>query len=307
MTRTISLLGARVETGTDRPGCALGPDALRCAGLGRALSRQGWTVRDLGDLGIPGVRPRPHANPAVHHLGHIVAWTAALADAAQAAARAHDLPIFLGGDHSISAGTVTGMARHAAEQGRPLFLLWLDAHPDLHDPGSTHSGNLHGTPLAYALGEAGFADFPPLAHAVDPANVLLMGLRSVDGAEARRIQSLGIDSRDMRRLEEKGVLPPLTRFLSRVRAANGLLHVSLDVDVLDPAIAPAVGTPVPGGVSGPEVHLIMEVLQRSGLVSALDLVELNPLLDVQGRTARLMVDLAASLAGARAPARLSAE
>ena len=200
----------------------------------------------------------------------------------------------------MSAGTVAGVASAAARAGRPQFVLWLDAHPDLHTLDSTASGNLHGTPVAYFTGQPGFEDwFPPLAAAVHAENVCMFGIRSVDPAEHRRISDTGMMVHDMRALDETGVVAPLRAFLERIAKANGALHVSLDVDFLDPGIAPAVGTTVPGGATFREAHLIMEMLFESGLVTSLDLVELNPFLDERGRTATLMVDLCASLMGRR--------
>ena len=193
----------------------------------------------------------------------------------------------------------------AASLNRPLFVLWLDAHPDLHTLDSTGSGNLHGTPVAYFTGQPGFDMFPPLAAPVDPGNICMMGIRSVDPAEHARIKELGVTVHDMRTLDERGVAAPLAEFLARVSAVNGLLHVSLDVDFLDPAIAPAVGTTVPGGATFREAHLIMEMLHDSGLVGSLDLVELNPFLDERGRTALLMTDLTASLFGRRVLDRMT--
>ena len=179
-------------------------------------------------------------------------------------------------------------------------MLWLDAHPDFHSLASTQSGNLHGTPVAYFSGQDGFADaYPELAAAatVPPQNICMMGIRSVDPSEKQALKEKSIDVHDMRSLDERGVAAPLREFLARVEAAGGALHVSLDVDFLEPAIAPAVGTTVPGGATFREAHLIMEMLHDSGLVTSLDLVELNPFLDERGRTANLMVDLCASLFG----------
>ncbi len=210
------------------------------------------------------------------------------------------MPIFLGGDHAISAGTLAGIARRAAENRRPLFVLWLDAHTDFHTLDSTTSGNLHGVPLAYATGRPGFEGyFPPLAAAIDPARVCALGIRSVDPAERIALNEAGVTLYDMRAIDEHGISPLLRAFLERVAEAEGMLHVSLDVDFLDPSIAPAVGTTVPGGATLREAHLVMEMLSDSGLVTSLDLVELNPFLDERGRTATLMVDLTASLMGRR--------
>lgn len=191
-----------------------------------------------------------------------------------------------------------GIARRAAEDQRPQFVLWLDAHPDIHSLHSTTSGNLHGTPVAYFTGQSGFENaYPDLSVPVPPQNICMMGIRSVDEPERCQLANSGIEVFDMRALDEQGVAKPLLQFLNRVAAANGHLHVSLDVDFLEPQIAPAVGTTVPGGATFREAHLIMELLHDSGLVTSLDLVELNPFLDHRGRTATLMVDLCASLFG----------
>ncbi|GHD22996.1 arginase [Tianweitania populi] len=277
----------------------MGPSAYRTAGLVEVLAELGHEVTDLGNVTLPHTEAKTHPNSAVHHLPEIAGWTEVLTDVAYRQS-ADGMPIFLGGDHALSAGTVAGVARRAAEQSRPLFVLWLDAHTDFHTLETTDSGNLHGVPMAYLTGRPGFADyFPPNAHPVDPANVCMIGIRSVDPAERAALADSPITVVDMRSIDEHGIAAPLRQFIERVEAANGLLHVSLDVDFLEPDIAPAVGTTVPGGATFREAHLVMEMLHDSGLVSSLDLVELNPFLDVRGRTARLMVDLTASLMGRR--------
>lgn len=294
--RPCILIGAPIDTGQRRPGCLMGPAALRVAGLAQALADLGHPVRDLGDL-APDPVPDPGwtANPALHHLPETLGWAAALARAAQAA-MAQGLPIFLGGDHSLSLGSLAGVAAHAAALDRPLFVLWLDAHSDIHTPATTESGNLHGTPVAYATGRP-FAPFPPFPAPIPPERVCLFGLRSVDPAERAALAADAFHLADMRQIDETGVIPPLRAFLDRVAAAGGLLHVSLDVDFLDPAVAPAVGTTVPGGATVREAHLAMELIHDSGLMTSLDVVELNPFLDERGRTAHLMVDLIASALG----------
>jgi arginase len=299
MTHSCHIIGAPIETGASQPGCLMGPAAFRTAGLPDALRSLGWKVVDTGDVACVPVAVAQHRNPAVHHLAQTIGWTVALSEAAYAAARSCDFPVFLGGDHSLAAGTVHGMARYAAKQGRPLFVLWLDAHPDFHTLDTTDSGHLHGTPVAYVTGQAGFEGFPAVPHPVPAENICMMGLRSVDPAERDGLARAGVELHDMRAIDEHGIAVPLRRFLARVAAANGVLHVSLDVDFLDPSIAPAVGTTVPGGATFREAHLIMEMLHDSGLVGSLDLVELNPFLDERGRTALLMTDLAASLFGRR--------
>ncbi len=296
--KSITLIGAPVQSGTDQGGCLMGPDAYRTAGIGPALQSLGHNVRDQGNVTPAPVGDAAHPNGAVHDLAAVSGWTEALHAATYAAAQSCDMPIILGGDHSLSAGTVPALAHHAADQGQPLFVLWLDAHPDLHRLDTTTSGNLHGTPVAYFLGCDGFeGHYPPLTHPVDPAHFCALGLRSVDPAERAIINELALDIHDMRAIDEHGIKAPLARFLERVAAANGRLHVSFDVDFLEPDIACAVGTTVPGGATFREAHLVMELLHDSGLVTSLDLVELNPFLDERGKTARLMVDFAASLLG----------
>lgn len=293
------IVGAPVQDGAGRMGCEMGPSALRTAGLAEMLSGLGHVVEDMGAVQPMPARRVVHGNLALKALPEISAWTSSIAAAAYAASE-DAMPIFLGGDHSISAGTVSGLARRAAETGRPLFVLWLDAHPDFHTLDTTASGNLHGVPLAYASGQPGFHGyFPDLPAAVDPKRICTMGLRSVDPAERSALNQAGVTVHDMRAIDEHGIAPLLRAFLARVSDEDGLLHVSLDVDFLDPSIAPAVGTTVPGGATFREAHLVMEMLSDSGLVSSLDLVELNPFLDERGRTATLMVDLTASLMGRR--------
>ena len=293
-----TLVGAPVQSGASQPGCLMGPDALRTAGLEHMLRQLGHRVTDTGNVAPADADTVNHANAAIRNLTTTKGWAIALEQAAYEACQNADLPIFLGGDHSLSIGTVPGVSRFWAEKGRAQFVLWLDAHPDLHTLDSTESGFLHGTPVAYFTGQGGFgAAFPPLAAPVPAENVCMLGIRSVDVAEKARLSDGGIRAHDMRSIDENGIKTPLETFLKRVRAENGALHVSFDVDFLDPSIAPAVGTTVPGGATFREAHLVMEMLCDSGLVTSLDLVELNPFLDDRGRTASLMVDLCASLMG----------
>jgi arginase len=293
------LIGVPVQDGASRMGCEMGPSALRTAGIAVAITGLGHRLSDLGTLSAPPPASVQYPNPALKNLPQVAAWVELLSQTAYDAS-ADGMPIFMGGDHSLSAGTVAGMARRAVEVGRPLYLLWLDAHPDFHTLKSTVSGNIHGTPVAYVTGQPGFeGGFAPLEVMVDPSRVAMLGIRSVDNAERTALHDTGVTIFDMRTIDEYSVAPLLSRFLDRVRNDNGLLHVSFDVDFLDPAIAPAVGTTVPGGATFREAHLVMEMLHDSGLVSSLDIVELNPFLDERGRTATLLVDLVASLLGRR--------
>jgi arginase len=294
--RDIIFIGAPVDSGKRRRGCLMGPDAYRVAGLPEALTSLGHRVTDRGNVLPDAVEVAP--DPRLWALGETVGWTTSLSRAAEEAA-ALGMPIFLGGDHALSMGSVAGIANHAARIGRPLFVLWLDAHSDFHSLSSTETGNLHGVSVAYLAGREGFTMFPPMANPVPSKNICMIGLRSVDPAEREALAQSDVHVADMRHIDEYGIRTPLADFLARVDAAEGLLHVSLDVDFLDPTIAPAVGTTSPGGATLREAHLVMEMLCDSGLVSSLDLVELNPFLDERGKTAGVMVDLTASLLGRR--------
>ncbi|SEK96358.1 arginase [Roseovarius azorensis] len=296
--QSIILIGAPVDSGKDRRGCLMGPDAYRTAGLAEALTDLGHRVTDRGNLAPASTMPDSDMPRHIHAPAETAGWTAAIMAEAETAMQ-DSLPIFLGGDHSLSLGSVTGVANDAAARNRPQFVLWLDAHSDFHTPQSTGSGNLHGTPLGYATGRAGFHGFPPVPHPVPEANICILGLRSVDQAEREALQATQIRCHDMREIDERGIARPLAEFLDTVASARGALHVSLDVDFLDPSFAPAVGTTVPGGATIREAHLVMEMICDSGLMTSLDLVELNPFLDDRGRTAQVMVDLAASALGRR--------
>lgn len=291
------LIGAPIDEGQRRPGCVMGPTAYRVAGLAQAIRELGHGVEDWGDMVLPALQAVSCPNPAVHSLAEVLGWTEVLADKVDDALSQGGLPIVLGGDHSLALGSVAGAAAYAARVDRPLFLLWLDAHSDFHTPLTTQSGNLHGTPVAYIAGREGFDAFPPFPAPIPAARICLYGIRSVDPAEHAALLKHDLAINDMRVLDERGIVAPLREFLDMVRAAGGMLHVSLDVDFLDPSIAPAVGTTVPGGTTFREAHLVMELLHESTLVTSLDLVELNPFLDERGRTAKLMVDLVGSLMG----------
>ncbi len=294
--KDITLIGVPMDCGKVRPGCLMGPDAFRVSGIVDALEALGHRVEDRGNVSPAGaltVEGPEH----LYRAGEVAAWTAAIAAAARSVT---GMPIFMGGDHALAMGSVAGMAARAADQSRPLFVLWLDAHSDFHTPQTTESGNLHGTPVAYFSGQSGFEGFPPVEAPVPLSRVGMIGLRSVDRAERDRLSWTEARIADMRAIDETGMGAPLRDFLAMVEAAEApMLHVSLDVDFLDPSSAPAVGTTVPGGATIREAHLVMEMLSESGLVTSLDLVELNPALDERGRTARLMVELTASLLGRR--------
>ncbi|QLF68629.1 arginase [Peteryoungia desertarenae] len=294
---SVTLIGVPLEEGSGRGGCSMGPAALRIAGIAATLTELGYRITDRGDL-----RPAPAEDLApmagAKNLQTVGAFCRAIEQATFEAAAQGSVPVLLGGDHSLSMGSVSGMARYARTLGRPLFVLWLDAHADFNSPETSPSGNMHGMPVAYFCGQAEFAPILDAARPlVDTTRVYQVGIRSVDVEERRLIAKHNVTVFDMRAIDEEGIGSIVRRILSHVENEDGLLHVSLDVDFLDPDVAPGVGTTVPGGATFREAHLIMEMLHDSKRVSALDIVELNPFLDDRGRSARIMVDLASSLFG----------
>jgi len=295
----IRLVGIPLQDGSRRLGCEMGPSAYRAAGIAQALAELGHKVEDVGNIVPIAKSQASHSNQTLYKLPQICDWVEAISERAYQE-RKQGFPVFMGGDHAMSAGTVAGIARYAQQMNRPLFILWLDAHTDFHTLETTKSGNLHGTPVAYFSNQGQFSPpFPPLSVSVPLENICFMGIRSVDADEREMLKQTPVTLYDMRAIDESSVSVLLGRFLDRVKAANGVLHVSLDVDFLDPSIAPAVGTTVPGGATFREAHLIMEMVCDSELCISLDLAELNPFLDERGKTAILMMDLAASLFGRR--------
>jgi arginase len=298
--RRIALLGAPVEVGASQRGTLMGPAAMRTAGLGALLEELGFAVEDHGDLAPLDGHPIVDTPPEnAKHYRDIQKWIQALSARAYTLAQSGALPIFIGGDHSLSMGSVNGVARHWHEQGRELFVLWLDAHADYNTPATTITGNMHGMSAAFLCGEPGLDGLlgtEPRAS-ITPAHLDLFGIRTIDKLEKELVHQRKVSVADMRQIDEFGVSVLIRRVIERVRARNGVLHVSFDVDFLDPATAPGVGTLVPGGATYREAHLIMELLHDSGLMVSLDVVELNPFLDERGRTARVMVELVGSLFG----------
>jgi arginase len=278
----------------------MGPAALRTAGIGRVLEQLDFSVEDHGDLIVPAGCPADDPPPAnAKYYDGIKTWIRALSERAFLLARSGAIPIFMGGDHSLSMGSVNGVARYWQELGRPLFVLWLDAHADYNTPATTLTGNMHGMSAAFLCGEPGLDGLlggqPRVS--ISPDQLDLFGIRSIDPPERELVRDRRIAVADMRAIDEHGVGVLIRRVIERVSARNGVLHISFDVDFLDPAVAPGVGTTVPGGATYREAHLVMELLHDSGLVRSLDIVELNPFLDERGRSARVAVELIGSLFG----------
>ena len=298
--KKIAVLGVPIEIGASQMGTLMGPDALRTAGLLTVLEGLGFAVQDHGNLTVNGVAALKDTPPDnARHYREIQRWIRTISARAYELARTGAIPIFLGGDHSLSMGSANGVARHCREQGRELFIMWLDAHADYNTPTTTITGNMHGMSAAFLCGEEGLDGL--LGHEprapIDSSRLELFGTRSIDKLERDLVRLRRISVADMRKIDEFGVSVLIRRVIERVKAVDGVLHLSFDVDFLDPDVAPGVGTTVPGGATYREAHLIMELLHDSGIVHSLDIVELNPFLDERGRTARNVVELIASLFG----------
>lgn len=293
----VSLIGAPTDVGAGHRGARLGPEALRIAGLGEALAKRGVDVIDRGNLDGPR-NPWQKPVEGYRHLTEVVAWNRAVMDAVGAELDEGRLPILLGGDHCLGLGSITAVARHCRKTGRQLRVLWLDAHADFNTSQVTPSGNIHGMPVAClcGLGPEALTRLGGESPAMRPDEIRQIGIRSVDEGEKRLVQEYGLDVYDMRYIDEIGMKRVMEEALEGVDD-NTHLHVSFDVDFLDPSIAPGVGTTVPGGPNYREAQLVMEMIADTGRMASLDIVELNPIIDKRNRTARLAVDLVESLFG----------
>ena len=297
MTAVIGLIGAPTDIGAGMRGASMGPEALRVAGLQTVLESQGLQVRDQGNLNGPG-NPNLPAHEGYRHLPEVVAWNQLVHTAVYGELQAARLPILLGGDHSLSVGSISSVARFCRERRKLLRILWLDAHADFNTNVLTPSGNLHGMPVACLCGHGPRAllEIGGQVPAIDPNMIRQIGIRSVDQGEKRLVHEVGLEVYDMRYIDELGMRHTLDQALSGMVPGTHL-HVSFDVDFLDPDIAPGVGTTVAGGPSYREAQLCMEMIADTGLLASLDIMELNPALDMRNRTAEVAVDLVASLFG----------
>ena len=299
-THRVALIGAPTDVGASRLGAAMGPDALRVAQLPAALRALGVDVVDTGNLAGP-VNPRGGRDPkaaGLRNLPEAVFWTQAVHDAVLAQLQEGRTPIMLGGDHHLAAGSLSAVARHCRASGRKLRVLWLDAHSDCNTPDISPSGNIHGIPVAnlLGLGPQPLIGLSGQTPALSAEHFCQVGLRSVDEHEKRMIRQLGLRAFDMRAIDELGMREVMHRALADVDADTHL-HVSFDVDFLDPEIAPGTGTAVRGGPTYREAQLCMEMIADTGRLASLDIVELNPALDIRNQTAELVVDLVESLFG----------
>jgi len=295
--RSITLIGAPTDIGAGDRGASMGPEALRVAGLAEALSARGLDVRDRGNLAGP-INPWLPPDHGYRHLEQVVAWNRAVMEAVGAELRDGRLPILLGGDHCLAVGSITAIARHCRDNNRKLRVLWLDAHADFNTSEVTPSGNVHGMPVAClcGLGPEALTRLGGDAPAMRPDEIRQIGIRSVDVGEKKLVHDYGIDIYDMRYIDEIGMKRAMEEALEGIDE-NTHLHVSFDVDFLDPSIAPAVGTTVPGGPGYREAQLVMEMIADTGRLGSLDIMELNPAFDEHNRTGKLAVDLVESLFG----------
>lgn len=293
----VSLIGAPTDIGAGHRGASMGPEALRVARLGEALAARGLEVADRGNLAGP-YNPWLPPVEGYRHLAEVVAWNRAVMHAVQGELRQDRLPILLGGDHCLAMGSITAVAKHCRETGRKLRVLWLDAHADFNTSTITPSGNVHGMPVACLCGH-GPRELTGLggdAPALRPDQIRQIGIRSVDPGEKKLVHDVGLDIYDMRYIDEVGMRRAMEEALDGIDADTHL-HVSFDVDFLDPTIAPGVGTTVKGGPNYRESQLVMEMIADTGLMRSLDIVELNPAFDAHNQTAELAVDLVESLFG----------
>lgn len=293
----VSIFGVPTDVGAGRRGASMGPEALRVAGLAEALAARGIDVIDRGNLEGPR---NPWAGPVdgYRHLDEVVAWNRAVLAATSAELRQGRMPVMLGGDHCLAMGSIAAVANHCRDNGKTLRILWLDAHTDFNTQAITPSGNVHGMPVAClcGIGPAALTRLGGTSPAIVPAQLRQIGIRSVDPEEKRLVHEHGLDIYDMRYIDEVGMKRVLEEALHGVDERTHL-HVSFDVDVLDPSIAPGTGTPVPGGINYREAQLVMEMIADTGRLGSLDIVEVNTALDTGNATAELTVDLVESLFG----------
>jgi len=293
----ISLVGAPTDIGAGHRGALMGPDALRVAGLREALAARGLDVVDRGNLAGPANPWQPPVD-GYRHLDEVVAWNRLVMRAVESELNGGRMPILMGGDHCLALGSITGVARFCRANNRRLRVLWLDAHADFNTSAITPSGNIHGMPVAClcGFGPVVLTELGGHSPVLSPTQVRQIGIRSVDPPEKKLVHDVGLEIYDMRYIDEVGMKRVMEEALAGL-APDEHLHVSFDVDFLDPGIAPGVGTTIPGGPNYREAQLCMEMIADSGRLASLDIMELNPALDERNKTAALAVDLVESLFG----------
>ena len=293
----VSLIGAPSDIGAGARGAVMGPEALRVAGLAEALSARGLDVVDRGNLVGPG-NPWQPPTDGYRHLPEVIEWSRTVMHAVAAELAGGRMPILMGGDHCLAIGSINAVARHCRDTGKRLTVFWLDAHADFNTSALTPSGNIHGMPVAClcGFGPHELTELGGSSPSLTPASIRQIGIRSVDVGERKLVHDVGLDIYDMRYIDEVGMKRVMEQALQNL-GADDHLHVSFDVDFLDPSIAPGVGTTIPGGPNYREAQLCMEMIADSGLMGSLDIMELNPALDMCNQTAKIAVDLVESLFG----------
>jgi len=297
MNKKISLIGVPTDVGAGHRGSSMGPEALRVAGITQMLEGMGLEVHDMGNLHGPA-NPFTKAVNGYRHLDEVVQWNQLAHDAIYAELKRGHMPIMLGGDHCLGAGSISAVARYCREQNKELRIIWLDAHTDFNTAEITPSGNMHGMPVAclYGHGPKALVEMSGHVPTLEAKNIRQIGIRSVDEGEKHFIHEAGIQVFDMRYIDEMGMRHTMEKALEGLHEGVHL-HVSFDVDFLDPEIAPGVGTTVRGGPNYREAQLCMEMIADTGLMASLDIVELNPALDVRNLTANIAVEMVQSLFG----------
>ena len=295
--KTVSLIGVPTDVGAGHRGASMGPEALRVANLFARLQRCGLKVVDRGNLQGP-LNPWQPPTGGYRHLDEVIAWNTAVYTAVHDELRAGHLPIMLGGDHCLAIGSISAIARYCEDQGKKLRVLWLDAHTDFNTALATPSGNIHGMPVACLCGNGpdALTTLSGTKPATKPDVFRQIGIRSVDSVEKKLVREASVGVYDMRHIDEVGMKRTMEEALADIDE-NTHLHVSFDVDFLDPSIAPGVGTTVRGGPNYREAQLCMEMIADTGRLASLDIVELNPAYDKRNQTAKLAVDLVESLFG----------
>ncbi len=298
MKQTVSLIGVPSDIGASDRGASMGPEALRVAGIVETLEKQGFKVKDTGDVTGP---KNPELPPVggYRHLAENTIWANNIQAAIYKELSDGNFPIMMGGDHAMSIGSIAAVTKYCAQNDRPVCMIWIDAHADFNTNETSPSGNIHGMPVAVATGY-GHPDLLAVGHAIPmirPENVYQIAIRSVDINEKKLVIKSGISVYDMRRIDETGIRQTMQDILHDVAKKGAHLHVSFDVDSLDPPIAPGVATTIPGGLTYREAQLCMEMIHDSGLMGSMDIAEINPALDTKNGTAKIAVDLTASLFG----------
>jgi len=299
--KTVTIIGVPLDLGAGRRGVDMGPSAFRVAGLAERVRELGYDVRDAGDLPVKIAETQSPGDPRQKYLVEIRKVCERLRDSVEAAVGQGSVPVVLGGDHSIAMGTIAGLARRFRKGNEKVGLIWFDAHADANTPETSPSGNIHGMPLAVALGlgEPSLVNLAGFQPMVEGSRASLVGIRDVDPAERANVKASGIGAFTMRDVDERGMRAVMEEAIERATSGTAGFHVSFDMDGIDPSAAPGVGTPSPGGLSYREAHLAMEMLADTGKVVAAEFVEVNPVLDHKNGTARLAIELIASLLGKR--------